>query len=139
MILGEFHDCRGELLVSQYRKTSWGNDFFFRKIPVRKKFMDKKGRVTSSRRSFFVPNRRKTSWANPSAFQKCSGIKSFYIIGESQFCQFFLSHVAKNDRGRTRLCFRIILVSKFSDNRGITILSIFFCLTVPKNLWRTLH
>ena len=127
----KFLDTRGFtilsfVLISQYRKTSWGNDLFFRKFPVRKKFMDKKGRVTSSRRSFFVPNRRKFSCANPSAFQKCSGINSFYIIRESQFFNFFLSHIAKNDRGRTRLCFRNILVSKFSDNRGITILSIVF-------------
>ena len=31
MILGEFHDCSGELLVSQYRKNWWGNAFVFQK------------------------------------------------------------------------------------------------------------
>ena len=50
----------------------------------------------------------------------------FQIIGVSQFCQFFLSHIAKNHRGRTLLCFRIICYESFSDNRVITILSIVF-------------
>ena len=43
MIFGEFHDCRGELLVSQYRKKWWGTLLSFRKVLVRKKFMEKKG------------------------------------------------------------------------------------------------
>ena len=57
--------------------------------------MDEKGGVTIFRRSFFVPNRRKTSWANPSVFQKCSGIKSFQIIGVSLICRLFLSRSAE--------------------------------------------
>ena len=65
--------------------------------------MDKKGGVTFFRRSFFVPNCRKTSCAHPPVFQNCFGIKSLQIIGVSQVCQVFLSHIAKNHRGRTRL------------------------------------
>ena len=126
MILGEFHDCRGELLVSQYRKTSWGNDFFFRKIPVRKKFMDKKGRVTSSRRSFFVPNRRKTSWANHSVFQNCSGFKIFWIIGSSQFCRFFCLTSLKIIVSEPVCVSELFWYQNVLDNRGITILSILF-------------
>ena len=88
--------------------------------------MDKKGGVTSSRRSFFVPNRRKTSWENPSAFQKYSGIKSFYIIGESQFCHFFCLTSPTIIAGEPVCVSEFFSFQNFLDKRGITILSIVF-------------
>ena len=88
--------------------------------------MDKKGGVTSSRRSFFVPNRRKTSWENPSAFQKYSGIKIFSIIGVSQFFEFFCLTSPKIIAGEPVCVSELFSFQKFMDNRGITILSIVF-------------
>ena len=71
---------RGKFLVSQYRKTSWGNAFVFQKNSSTEKKYGEEGSVTFFRRKLFVQNRRKTSWANPSVFQKCSDIKIFWII-----------------------------------------------------------
>ena len=84
----------------------------FPKFSSTEKNMDKKGVSRFSVEIFFVPNRRKTSWAKHFFFQKYSGIKSFSIIGVSEFCRNFLSHIAKN---------------------------LFFCLTVPNFLWGTLQ
>ena len=88
--------------------------------------MDKKGGVTVFRRKFFVLRRRKTSWANHSVFQKCSGIK---IVPDNRgitILSIFLSHIAKNHRGRTLLCFRIFCYQNCSDNSVITSLTIVF-------------
>ena len=88
--------------------------------------MEKKGGVTFFRRSFFAPNRQKTSWANLSAFQKCSCIKSFYIIGESQFCQFFCLTSPKIIAGEPVCVSELFLFRNFLDDRAITILSVVF-------------
>ena len=39
--------------------------------------------------------------------------KNIWITSYHDFVQFFLSHIAKNHRGRNLLCFRNLLVSKF--------------------------
>ena len=68
---------RGKILVSEYRKTSWGNAFVFQKNSITEKNYGEEGSVTFFRRKLFVQNRRKTSSGNPSGFPKCSGIRSF--------------------------------------------------------------
>ena len=103
---------RGEFLVSQYRKSSWGNAFVFHKISSTEKNYGEEGSVTFFHRKLLVQNRRKTSWANPSVFQKCSHIKFFLDNRGITILSNFLSHIAKNYHGRTVLCFRNILVSK---------------------------
>ena len=101
----------GKFLVSQYRKTSWGNAFVFQKISSTEKNYGEEWSVTLFRRKLFVQNSRKTSWADPSDFQKCSDIKFFLDNRGITTLSNFSSHIAKNHRGRTVLCFRNILVS----------------------------
>ena len=103
---------RGKILVSEYRKTSWGNAFVFQKISSTEKSYGEEGSVTFFHRKLLVQNRRKTSWANPSVFQKCSDIKIFLDNRGITTLSKFLLRVAEKYHGRTVLCFRTILVSK---------------------------
>ena len=80
---------RGKVLVSWYRKTSWGNAFVFQKFSSTEKNMDRKGVSRFSVEIFLSQIAQKATWANPSVFQKNSGIKSFSIIGLSQLCRIF--------------------------------------------------
>ena len=84
----------------------------FQEFSSTEKNYGEEGSVTFLRRNFFVPNRRETSWANPSVFQKCSDSKFFLDNTGITTLSNFLSHIAKNRRGRTVLCFRNILESK---------------------------
>ena len=103
-----------------------GTFLSFRKVIVRKKFTDKKGGVTFLRRNFFAPNRRNSSWANLSVFQNYSGFKIFWIIGSSQFCQFFCLTSPKITVGEHVCVSELFWFPNFLDNMGITILSILF-------------
>ena len=69
---------RGKTLVSQYRKTSWGNAFVFQKTSSTEKIYGEERSVTFFRRKLFVSRRRRTSWANPSVFQKISSTETNY-------------------------------------------------------------
>ena len=72
-------------------------------------------------------------------FPKCSGIEKFLDNKLSPFGWSFLSYVAENHRGRNFVCFRIFVVSKLFGYYRCHYSVDCFCLTVPKNFWRTLQ
>ena len=88
--------------------------------------MDKKGGVTFFRRSFYPQIAQKSSWANPSVFQNYSGFKIFWIIGSSQFCQFFCLTSPKIIVSEPVCVSELFWYQNVLENRGITILSIVF-------------
>ena len=109
---------RRRFFVPQYQKTLQGNPFVlcFRKFPVAKKFMDKRGgggrRIKIFRQNFLVSQCQKISLGNPSVmFQKSSGSQKVMdkrVGGRRKtikfFRQSFLSHSAETFRRGTLLC-----------------------------------
>ena len=87
----------------------------FQKFLVWKKSRNKKVGVSFYRRNFFVSRRQKSSWANPSVFEEVSRREKIFVKKGASRSSFgkFLSHVAEKQRGRTILCFRNVLESKF--------------------------
>ena len=114
--------CSENLLFLSTENFLSGTLLCFRKFLVCKKFRDKKVGVSFYRRNFFVSRRRKASWANPSVFEEVSAREIIMVKkGASRFSVGkFLSHVAEKQRGRTILCFGIVLVLKIFCVLGVT-------------------
>ena len=114
--------CSENFLFLSTEKFLSGTLLCFRKFLVCKKFRDKKVGVSFYRRNFFVSRRRKASWANPSVFEEVSRREKIIVKKGASRSSVgkFLSHVAEKQRGRTILCFGIVLVLKFFCVLGVT-------------------
>ena len=103
---------RRKFFVSQCRKVWQGNPFVlsFRKLPVSKKFMHRRGAIKIFRRKFLVPQCRKLWQGNPFVlfFRKLPVAKKIIDKrgrGPSRFSvESFLYHTAVNFRKGTLLC-----------------------------------
>ena len=101
---------RRSFFVPNLRKISWANLSVFQNYSGFKIFWIIG--VSLFCRLFLYHNAEKFR-RGPLFFGKVLVSKKFWITSYHHFHGFFLSHVAENHRGRTRLCFRNILVSKF--------------------------
>ena len=131
----KFLDNRGITILPNFfvlhrQNSSWANRSVFQIYTGIKMFW-----TTGVRRfcSFVLSlNVEKFRSRNP-VFRKSSGIEKFMDNKLSPFRWIFLSHVAENHRGRTLLCFRIVLASKTFWIIGVTEFCRIFLSHIAKN------
>ena len=129
--------CRNFLSHRTETKSFVKEPFCFPEIFwYRKKFMDKRGHITSFRRKFLVSQCRKISWASLKCFRKFRVSKNFmhtrgyHVFPSKSFCL-----TVPKTFVRKSYCFweNFWFQKKYGWKRGYHVFpSKIFCLTVPK-------